>query len=97
VNPFDIGRMGGLEIIIVLLLAFLAIGPRRVIRAGKSLGRLKRRVQKATSRVTKAVSGIGEDEEVEEAMAGTKKVGSELTQDLLGTEEKRSEKEEAPA
>ena len=74
--------MGGLEIIIVLLLAFLAIGPRRVIRAGKSLGRLKRRIQNTTSQVTKAVSGIGEDEDIEEAVAGTKKAGSELTQDL---------------
>ena len=46
--------------------------------------------------MTKAVSEIGEDEEVEEAVAETKKVGSELTQDLLDVEEKRSEKEEAP-
>jgi len=46
--------------------------------------------------VTKAVSETGEDEELEEAMAETKKVGLELTQDLLDMEEKRSEKEEAP-
>ncbi len=95
-DPFDIGRIGGLEILIILLLAFLVIGPRKVTRAAKSLGKLRREVQKVTSRVTRAVSEIGEDEEVEEAVAETKKVGSELTQDLLDTEEKRSEKEEAP-
>ncbi|MFH1483137.1 MAG: hypothetical protein ABIG98_02625 [Chloroflexota bacterium] len=47
--------------------------------------------------MTKAVSEIGEDERIEEAVTETKKVGSVLTQDLLDTEEKMSEKEEAPA
>ena len=72
---FNIGNTGGLEILIILLLAFLVIGPRRVTRAARSLGKLRRRVQKATSRVTKAVSEIGEDEGIEEAVTETKKVG----------------------
>ena len=81
--------MGGLEIVIVLLLAFLAIGPRRVTQAARSLGKLRRRVQKATSQVTKAVSEIGEDAEINEAIAETKKVASELTQDLPDMTRKR--------
>ena len=77
-SVFDIGSTGGLEILIVLLLAFLAIGPRKVTQAARSLGKLRRQVQKVTSQVTEAVSEIGEDEGIEEAVAETKKVGSEL-------------------
>ncbi len=74
---FNIGNTGGLEILIILLLAFLLMGPGKVTQAARSLGKLRREVQKVTSRVTKAVSEIGEDEGIEEAVTETKKVGSE--------------------
>ena len=44
-NPFEFGLTGGLEVLVILLLAFLAIGPMRVIRAARWVTNLGKRVQ----------------------------------------------------
>jgi len=44
-NPFEFGLTGGLEVLVILLIAFLAIGPGRVMRAARWLGNLGKRVR----------------------------------------------------
>jgi len=53
-NPFEIGLTGGLEILVILLLAFLAIGPGRVIRAARWARNLGKGPQKMSSQSTQA-------------------------------------------
>ncbi len=51
--PFNVGP---LELVIVLVIALLVIGPRRLPEMGNSLGKTIREFRKASSDVTDAVS-----------------------------------------
>ena len=51
--PFNVGPV---ELIIVLIIALLVVGPRRLPEMGNALGRTIREFRKASSDVTDAVS-----------------------------------------
>lgn len=51
--PFNVGP---LELIIVLIIALLVVGPRRLPEMGQALGRTIREFRKASSDVTDATS-----------------------------------------
>lgn len=53
-NPFEIGLAGGLEILVILLLVFLAVGPRRVIRTARRVRNLGKGPQGISSQSTRA-------------------------------------------
>ncbi|MBU2008820.1 MAG: hypothetical protein KJ624_03055 [Chloroflexi bacterium] len=56
-NPFEFGLTGGLEILVILLLAFLVIGPGRVIRAARwvsNLGKRARNIGSGAQATTKS-------------------------------------------
>ena len=53
-NPFEFGLTGSLEILVILLLAFLVIGPGRVIRAARWARNLGKSPQKMSSQSTQA-------------------------------------------
>ena len=58
-NPFEFGLTGGLEILVILLLAFLAIGPGRVLRAARWARNLGKGPQKMSSQSTQATKKAG--------------------------------------
>jgi TatA/E family protein of Tat protein translocase len=56
--PFNVGPV---ELIIVLIIALLVVGPRRLPEMGNALGRTIREFRKASSDVTDAVSLDSDD------------------------------------
>ncbi len=44
--------MGSLELLVVLLLAFIVLGPERMVHAARMLGKLTRELRRMTSEVT---------------------------------------------
>jgi TatA/E family protein of Tat protein translocase len=66
--PFNVGP---LELVIVLVIALLVIGPRRLPEMGNSLGKTIREFRKASSDVTDAVSLEPESKPVAQQAAAT--------------------------
>jgi len=75
-NPFQYGLTGGLEILVILLLAFLVIGPGRVIRAAGWVGNLGKRVRNIGSGA-QATRKSDKPKKQDRLQAKTKKVSSE--------------------
>jgi sec-independent protein translocase protein TatA len=67
------GRVGAQELIIVLVLALIIFGPRKLPEIGSALGKSLREFKKATSEVKKSISLDDEDEATEKEQTGEKK------------------------
>jgi len=53
--------IGGLELLIILFLAFLLLGPRRMARTGKEVGKWAREARKMSSELTQSLSLLDEE------------------------------------
>ncbi|MCH8061546.1 MAG: twin-arginine translocase TatA/TatE family subunit [Chloroflexi bacterium] len=91
--------MGSLEILVVLLLAFIILGPERMVDVARKLGKLTRELRRMTNEVTVMVQEevdrvkdpiIREGKELESRVTS---VTSELN--VNGPEEAKSEAEDA--
>jgi sec-independent protein translocase protein TatB len=51
----DLFGVGGAEVLVILLVAFLVLGPSRIVRFAQDLGRLARRARQASDDLTSAV------------------------------------------
>lgn len=60
------GRIGAQELIIVLVIALIIFGPRKLPEIGSALGKSLREFKKATSEVKKSISLNDDEEEVTE-------------------------------
>ncbi len=67
------GRIGAQELIIVLVIALIIFGPRKLPEIGSALGKSLREFKKATSEVKKSISLDDEDEPTEKEQTGEKK------------------------
>jgi sec-independent protein translocase protein TatA len=67
------GRIGAQELIIVLVIALIIFGPRKLPEIGSALGKSLREFKKATSEVKKSISLDDEDEPAEKEQAAEKK------------------------
>lgn len=67
------GRIGAQELVIVLVIALIIFGPRKLPEIGSALGKSLREFKKATSEVKKSISLDDEDEPAEKGQTGEKK------------------------
>ncbi len=51
----DLFGIGGAEVLVILLVAFLVLGPSRIVRFGQDLGKLARKARQASDDLTSAV------------------------------------------
>jgi Sec-independent protein translocase protein TatA len=51
----DFFGIGGAEVLVILLVAFLVMGPSRIVRFGQELGKLSRKARQASDDLTSAV------------------------------------------
>ena len=54
--------VGGMELIVILLLAFIILGPRQLISVAKGLGRTISELRNAMNQFTRLVEDDGNDE-----------------------------------
>ncbi len=69
------GRPGIQELIVVLVIALIIFGPRKLPEIGSALGKSLREFKKATSEVKKSISLDDDDAPAEKEEAGAKKEG----------------------
>lgn len=55
--------VGSLEIIIILLVAFLVLGPNQLLGVAKGLGKVMRELRNATGQFTRMLEEEGQEEE----------------------------------
>ena len=55
--------VGSLEIIIILLVAFLVLGPNQLLGVAKGLGKVMRALRNATGQFTRMLEEEGQEEE----------------------------------
>jgi len=65
--------MGTMEIVLILVVALIVLGPGRVVGVGRTLGRIARTLRKASFDLTTAVTKEVEGQEKEEAPKSTDK------------------------
>ena len=51
----DLFGVGGSEVLVILLVAFLVLGPSRIVRFGQDLGKLARKVRQTSDELASAV------------------------------------------
>ncbi len=59
--------VGSLEIIIILLVAFLVLGPNQLLGVAKGLGKVMRELRNATGQFTRMLEEEGQEEEPSKA------------------------------
>ncbi|HEY33700.1 MAG TPA: twin-arginine translocase TatA/TatE family subunit [Dehalococcoidia bacterium] len=59
----DFVGIGAQEILMILLVAILVIGPNRIVEVGRTIGKVSRAIKKASIDFTSAVSKEMEQEE----------------------------------
>ena len=59
----DLLGMGGGEVLLILVVAVLILGPGKVVEFGRSLGKMAHTLKKATSDLTSQVTRELEDQE----------------------------------
>jgi len=73
----DFMSVGTSEILMILLVALVVVGPNKVVELGRTLGRAMRAVRKASFDLTSAVSReLDLEEKEKQDKAGTDKKGS---------------------
>lgn len=71
----DFFGIGPLELVVILLVALVALGPGRMTEAGRKLGRFVREVRRATSQVPRLEDLLEEPGEGEEERPALKHPG----------------------
>lgn len=77
------GSIGGAEIVMVLLLALLLFGPRRIPQIGRMVGKALSEFRKATTDFKMNLEREVDLTEVREVQEGLKKTGKEIS-DTVG-------------
>jgi sec-independent protein translocase protein TatA len=97
------GKIGLPELILILVIALIIFGPRKLPEIGKSIGRGLREFRQATTEISRTVS-LDDDDESLEGNKETKKTkettesgnqnvtADETDQPLLGSEEEEGDK-----
>ncbi|MFA4964911.1 MAG: twin-arginine translocase TatA/TatE family subunit, partial [Thermoleophilia bacterium] len=89
-------NIGPMEIVIVLVLALLVFGPKRLPQAGRSLGRAVREFKKATD-VARSELGLDEvTKGIREVKGGISDIKSSATIDLKLADAKPTASKTAP-
>lgn len=65
--------MGGMEILLILVVVLIVLGPGRIVEIGRTLGRITRTLRKASFDLTQAVTKEIEGQEEEEPPKSTEK------------------------
>jgi len=65
--------MGGMEILLILVVVLIVLGPGRIVEIGRTLGRITRTLRKASFDLTSAVTKEIEGQEKEEPAKSTEK------------------------
>ena len=65
--------MGGMEILLILVVVLIVLGPGRIVEIGRTLGRITRTLRKASFDLTSAVTKEIEGQEKEEPPEATEK------------------------
>ncbi len=90
-----IGRLGLPELILILAIALIIFGPRKLPEIGRSIGKGIREFKQATTEVKKSVSlDDNEEEEKETAPAKEKAPAKQASSSVKEQEPASSEKEE---
>lgn len=88
--------IGTFELLVIIVLAMLVVGPHRLARTARSLGRMVRKLKEMGSEFTEALAEEGEKPKgiVSELTRGPKEIVSEFTKALTeeGEDQPRREK-----